>query len=321
MKKRKVKKLRLKKQFKILIGVIIVLTIAIVVGINKYKEYLYQQTYEYKLLQVEYSKEEVDLILKNLDNDYIEKLITSVYDKNICLFIKEKYFIKNNLDKYLAYLKKNKNEDISNIVSIINTKRDNDYYTNTKETDLSKDILMLVNKYNYLEREYVPENLVDVSSKYAFKGNKIRQDVLQAFINMADKANEEDIVIVMNSSYRDYGIQENLWQARKISSGVAKADQYAARAGYSEHQSGLAIDIAQYNSKEDDFENTPAFTWLKEHAHEYGFILRYPKDKENITGYSYEAWHYRYVGEEVAKKIYEENITFDEYYAYYIENN
>ena len=175
--------------------------------------------------------------------------------------------------------------------------------------------------YNYLNEEYVPENLVRVSSSYAYSGNSVRSDVLEAFIEMAKAAREEDIVLIINSSYRSYKDQDDIWKYRKNSFGIEKADQYAARAGHSEHQSGLAIDIAQYNSKEQDFEKTPAFTWLQDNAHKYGFILRFKKDAEDITGYAYESWHYRYLGKDVATKVHDENITYDEYYAYYIENN
>ena len=98
-----------------------------------------------------------------------------------------------------------------------------------------------------------------------------------------------------------------------------EADLKAARPGYSEHQTGLALDITTRLAEDEEFVNTEEFSWLKENAHKYGFILRYPEGKENITGYSYEPWHYRYVGIDVATKIYNENITFDEYYAYYIE--
>ena len=94
----------------------------------------------------------------------------------------------------------------------------------------------------------------------------------------------------------------------------------AALPGYSEHQTGLAFDVMTSTSTTETFENTKEYEWLKNNAYKYGFILRYPKDKEDITGYAYESWHYRYVGKEIAKKIKEENITYDEYYAYYIEN-
>ena len=91
------------------------------------------------------------------------------------------------------------------------------------------------------------------------------------------------------------------------------------RAGYSEHQTGLALDIVTYGASMDTFENTDEFKWLSDNAYKYGFILRYPKGKEKLTGYSYESWHYRYVGKDVAKKIHDLDITYDEYYAYYIE--
>ena len=142
-------------------------------------------------------------------------------------------------------------------------------------------------------------------------------DLKQIVLNDAKK---EGHTIVINSSYRDYESQEDIWETRKSLYGTKKADEYAARPGYSEHQTGYAVDVADFNDVNDKFGNTKSYIWMKENAHKYGFILRYPKDKEDITGYSYEPWHYRYVGKEIASKIYNENITFDEYYAYYIDN-
>ena len=314
------KKLRLRNEIKIGLFIIIVLIIIGIYGIDKYKEYKYHQTYEYKLLEHNYSKEEVALILDKLDDEYINKLLESVYNENIYKFLNEKYFIKNNLDRYVEYFKKNNKTDISKVIALVNTNRDYNLYENIKDTDTSKDILMLVNKYYSLKEDYVPDNIVKVSSSYAYAGNSVREDVLDAFKDMAAAAKDEDIVLVINSSYRSYKDQDEIWNYRKNNFGTEKADQYAARAGHSEHQTGLAIDIAQYNSKEQDFENTPAFTWLENNAHKYGFILRFKKNAEDITGYSYESWHYRYVGVETATKVHDEDITYDEYYAYYIEN-
>ena len=309
------KRLKLRKEIKIALVVIVILIILGIYGVDKYNEYKYHQTNEYKLLEHNYSKEEVSLILEKLDDEYINKLLESVYNENIYKFLSK------NMDRYLEYYKKNSKTSISKVVALVNTNRDYDLYENTRETDVSKDILMLVNKYYYLNEDYVPENIVKVSNSYAYAGNSIRQDVLDAFVSMSNAAKEEDIVMVINSSYRSYKDQDEIWTYRKNNYGTEKADQYAARAGHSEHQSGLAIDIAQFNSKEQDFEKTPAFTWLENNAHKYGFILRFKKDAEDITGYKYESWHYRYVGVEAATKIHDENITYDEYYAYYIENN
>ena len=319
---KKRKRLKVKKSVKILFVFIVIICVAAHQGIKKYNEYLYTLTNEYKLLQKEYPMDEVKLILDNLDEDYIDLLLDedAAYYRNIAMFLKEKYYLRKNLDRYLAYQKKNKKLEPSKIVSLVNVNRDSNYYDNITPTKVDKDILMLVNKYNYLESDYVPD-IVNVSSSYAYAGNKTRQDVLEAFIDMASAAKDEDITLIINSSYRSYDDQMKVWTSRKNMNGEQKADQYAARAGFSEHQSGLALDMAQFNSSEDDFENAPGFTWLSNHAHEYGFILRYPKDCEEITGYSYESWHYRYVGVDVATKVYNENITYDEYYAYYLDKD
>ena len=97
-------------------------------------------------------------------------------------------------------------------------------------------------------------------------------------------------------------------------------DTYSARAGHSEHQTGLAIDVSSNNPDILSFEMSTSFKWMKEHAHEYGFILRYPKGKEDITGYMYEPWHYRYVGKEIATLLYQTGMTFDEYVAINLMN-
>jgi len=314
------KKRRIKKKAKIMFAVVIILIVGLIIGIKQYKTYLYHHTYEYKLLQKNYNADEVRVIQNKLNDEGINKLLDSDYIPKLVDFLQEKYFIYNNLDRYLSYYQKNPTKDLSEIVTLINVNRDSNYYENTTPTDTSKDTLMLVNKYNYLSQDYTPENLVNVSSSYAYDGNIARQDVLDAFKEMYNDALKDGITLILNSSYRSYSEQDETWLTRKKAYGTEKADQYAARAGYSEHQTGLALDINQFNTTEKDFENTPAFTWLSNNAYKYGFILRYPEGKENITGYSYESWHYRYVGKDVAKKITDEGITFDEYYAYYIAN-
>ena len=114
---------------------------------------------------------------------------------------------------------------------------------------------------------------------------------------------KEGHTIVINSSYRDYNSQKEIWESRKDLYGTRKADEYAARPGYSEHQTGYAIDVSDYYDVNDEFGKTDSFLWMKENCYKYGFILRYPEDKEDITGYSYEPWHYRYVGKDAALKI------------------
>lgn len=317
------KKLRLKKKAKQMLIkfaiVLVIIIIVIVFGVSKYKEYKYHQTYEYKLLTKEYSKDEVNNILSILDEEYINKLLEKDYDKNINKFITQKYFIKNNLDRYLEYIDKHIDIEPSKVVALVNTNRDRDYYSDVINSDVSKDILMLVNKYYRLNEDYVP-NVVNISSTYAYSGNYAREDVLSAFISMRnDCLDATGKKLIVNSSYRSYSDQDEVWSERKNRKGIEQADSYAARPGHSEHQSGLALDIVEYNNP-NDFEETESFKWMQENAHKYGFILRYPSDAEDITGYSYESWHYRFVGVDVATKVHNESITYDEYYAYYIEN-
>ena len=179
---------------------------------------------------------------------------------------------------------------------------------------------MLVNKFYHLKEDYVPENIVDASKTYAYDENSATEETISAFKKMYVKAKSEGLNLIITSSYRTYKDQDRIWNSYAIRESEEWADAYAARPGYSEHQTGLALDIVTYKSTMDNFDETPEAKWLADNAYKYGFILRYPKDKENLTGYDYEPWHYRYVGVENAKKIYKEGITFEEYYAYYVEN-
>lgn len=144
----------------------------------------------------------------------------------------------------------------------------------------------------------------------------MRREAAEAFRKMADAARAEGLTLMNISGYRSYSLQDWLYKTYAAQDGYALADTYSSRPGYSEHQAGLATDI---NSVEVSFANTAEFRWLQEHAADYGFIMRYPDGLEYITGFSYEPWHYRYVGVESAQQIVREGLTFDEYYAYYVE--
>ena len=136
-----------------------------------------------------------------------------------------------------------------------------------------------------------------------------------AFVSMARDARRDDKPIIAMSSYRSYDYQVNLFEKYKETDGVDDADTYSARAGFSEHQTGLCVDIYDGELDYTNFEESDSFKWMEDNAYKYGFILRFPKGKENITGYIYESWHYRYVGKKIAKYIHEHDITFEEYYA------
>lgn len=314
------KKLKLKKKFKKRLIIFLFIIIISIIGIKSYKTYKYHQTYEYKLLEKNYTKEETDLLLEKLDKTRIEKLLTTEKNEKLINILNEKYFLIKNLDKYIAYSDKNPEISLTEVIALVNVHRDQDYYENMEVTDTSKGNTMLVNKYNALSKDYEVEDLKTISKTYSYGDNKkLNKEAYDAFINLAEDAKKEGYTILIVSSYRTYQDQEDVWKDYKASFGTKKADAYAARAGSSEHETGLAIDVADYNDKNDKFEATESFKWMQTNAHKYGYILRYPKGKENITGYSYEAWHYRYVGIDTATKVYNEGITYDEYYEYYLK--
>lgn len=314
------KKLKLKKKFKKRLIIFLLIIILSIVGIKSYKTYKYHQTYEYKLLEKNYTKEETALLLEKLDKTKIEELLTTEKNEKLINILNEKYFLIKNLDKYLAYSDKNPEISLTEVIALVNVHRDEDYYENMAVTDTSKGNTMLVNKYNALSKDYEVENLTNISKTYSYGENKkLNKEAYDAFISLAEDAKKEGYTILIVSSYRTYQEQEDVWKDYKASFGTRKADAYAARAGSSEHETGLAIDVADYYDKNDKFEDTESFQWMQTNAHKYGYILRYPKGKENITGYSYEAWHYRYVGVETATKVYNESITYDEYYEYYLK--
>lgn len=127
----------------------------------------------------------------------------------------------------------------------------------------------------------------------------------------------EDLAFVLLSGYRTYSYQEGLFNKYVEENGEEEANKYSARAGYSEHQTGLAFDFNWIN---DEFSRTKEYLWLVDNAHNYGFILRYPEGKEEITGYQYEPWHWRYVGKELATNIYESGKTLEEYFNIVVES-
>lgn len=313
-------KLKLKKKFKKRLIIFVFILIASIIGIKSYKTYKYHQTYEYKLLEKNYTKEETNLLLEKLDKTKIEELLTTEKNEKLINILKQKYFLIKNLDKYLEYSDKNSDLDLQEVVALVNVHRDKDYYDDMEETNTSLGNIMLVNKYNALSKDYEVENLTNISKTYSYGDNKkLNKEAYEAFIDLAEDAKKEGYTILIVSSYRSYKDQEDVWKDYKASFGTRKADAYAARAGSSEHETGLAIDVADYYDENDKFEDTDSFKWMQANAHKYGYILRYPKGKENITGYSYEAWHYRYVGIETATKVYNEGITYDEYYEYYLK--
>ena len=211
----------------------------------------------------------------------------------------------NNKDNY--------DLDYIDIVTYVNIGLNYNYYTNYNNIDKSIDsIYTLVNKYNKLDNNYVPNDLEEVSRMYSTENQFLKKEVKNAFEKMAESARRNNIYIYAASSYRSYYYQENLYNTYILKDGFIKANSYSAKAGFSEHQTGCATDIVNKEYKllsNSDIE----YKWLIDNSYLYGFILRYPGNKEIITGYMYEPWHFRYVGINIAKYIHDNDITYDEY--------
>ena len=194
-----------------------------------------------------------------------------------------------------------------------------------KKAQLQKDeengLFLLVNKEpeNHLDSAYKAGDLEPIRY-YAADRNKytrfMRAEAADAFHRLVEAAAEEEIDIVMTTAYRSYEFQQILWDNYVAQKGEAEANKTSARPGESEHQTGLAVDLStseiDYRNSS-DFADTAAGRWVAENAHRFGFILRFPEGKSDITGYSYEPWHIRYVGLTVAEDIYEEDLTLEEY--------
>lgn len=285
------------KNFLVFIIIIILIITSIIYGINKSKN------------NNTNSKEQNKIENKDKVNDTKELTELEKAKKDLAYY-KDEYE-----DAYKEYREKNKDLSIEKVITNVNIGLNYDYYTHTKATKDLNTNTILVNKYNYLTEDYVPENLQTVNKKYSSKTLQLVDYAKEAFEELSEAASKENYTVLAMSSYRSYQYQYNLYNRYVSTDGVEAADTYSARPGYSEHQTGLAVDV--YNGKEDftNFEKTKEYNWMQDNAYKFGFILRFPKDKVLETGYQYESWHYRYVGKEIAKYIHDNNLCFEEYYA------
>lgn len=231
------------------------------------------------------------------------------------------------LPRYLLVMRK-QSKNAAEAMAMVNENKDyipasslnysSFYIENPTEIENPSSITAMVNKENYLPSNYEPTDLVYLPGGYFGNNHPMRSVAADAFVKMADAVRNAGFgSIIAQSNYRDYNHQARLYQSYKSQDGQAKADQYSARPGFSEHQTGLVTDISAKGGSMDYFANYKGYSWVMEHAHEYGFIQRYPEGKDYITGYEFESWHFRYVGVEVATIIHNHKWTLEEYKLVY----
>ena len=275
----------------------------------------YNYTNECRIYKLGYPMEDARALATVLSDAQADSLVArGEHDTLAIPVINARYFIADNFDRYLAYHKADTTiSSINVIIALVNIGADQDRKTSAVPCDTTKGKLILVNGRHYLDENYKPDSLATFSKTYCYEEQKAQRVVVDAFMTMQKACKEQtDAQLMVNSAYRSYHDQKGTYKRSKKG--------YAATPGHSEPQTGFAIDVtSREHPMRWPFDKSKEGIWMREHCHEYGFILRYPEKQSHIFGFAYEPWHLRYVGMEVAKRIHDEDITFDEYYAYYIQ--
>ena len=281
------------------------------------------------LATIGYNASDINAIFANINPSNINIIINNTYDTYLGEYIKLDYFNEEKLDRYIKFSNNQEKLNYSiffdnnttfnalDIVTLVNANLDKEYYSNdlilTDEESNKTDAI--VNKYYQLEEDFEPNNLTPIDSKYARNDSQLLQkEATEAFNQMCSDAKLENISLYSGSAYRSYEYQNTIYNDYIKKDGLTAAETYSARPGYSEHQLGLAVDIMNGNWSYVSKDNIE-YSWLQANSYKYGFILRYPENKEYITGYMFEPWHYRYLGKELATKVYNSGLTYDEYVA------
>ncbi len=272
------------------------------------------------LIDYGFTSAQASLISSKTSQANINLIINEKYNKDLVYnLINEKYYLDNYFQRYYTYAQQN-NKDSKNVIKDVNSQIDQTFYEDITPSDTSKGILMIVNKHYYVDSDFNGLDLVDLPVEYERYGRstQVNRETLEHYQEMLADAKAVGLSdFLIYSAYRSYDTQTRLYNNYVSQDGQEEADTYSARPGYSEHQTGLALDLrVRYT---DYFETTDEFSWLKQNAHKYGFILRYNLGEEYITGYQYEPWHFRYCGVDCATYIYENNLDFEEYYEYVVK--
>ncbi len=272
-----------------------------------------------RLIKIGYSDYEISMIVSHGDDQAVSDFTKRKKIRYLEEFYSISYAKLENYDRYIQYMD-NSREDEETTVLHVNLDLDKEDYEDSVEVK-NFSIDMFVNKHHGLSKKFKVDDLVTINKKYTVTNDKVQanNEAYQAFIKMQKDAEKEDMHILVNSCYRSYEDQEQTWATYQKLYGDNYVLRYVAKPGYSEHQTGLGFDLASTTSN--IFAESKESKWLFDNSYKYGFIYRYPKGLESITGYNYESWHYRYVGKEIAKYIEDHNITFDEYYIKFLDKS
>ena len=270
-----------------------------------------------KLLNIGYSNSDINIILSHGTNESVTAFTEHERVHYLEEYFEYDYAKIENYDRYVNYTDQFGTDEQDTIIYVNLNLDQEDYVDPTIIDKFSID--MLINRHRKLIDDFVPNDLVTIDSKYASSNDcQSSRIAYNAFIEMYNKAESEGYQLVINSAYRSYQDQLDIIDTYRNAYGNSYVEKYVAREGFSEHQTGLAFDIGSRNSN--IFANSKEYEWMLNNAHLFGFVLRYDKRYEDITQFRNEPWHFRYVGKEIAKYLYEHNnMSLEEYFVLFLD--
>lgn len=302
-------------------------TIEIMLEQNEFKEKYLEDYYKIEyindnsfpkntnnLLDKNYTPAEINYINNNLKEDI--NILLNMKHIDILKFKDITNFDIKKLERYLDYSKENTKYDMKTVVTYVNIGLDLEGYSEYKsytKSEAENDLTIIVNKYHKLPEDFEPSDLVNLENT----NYKLREEAASAFKKLTEAGIKDNVIFYPFSAYRSYNTQNGLYTNYKNRDGEKEADTYSARPGFSEHQLGLAVDVRSSNLTSNL--TTEDYKWMLDNSYKYGFIIRYPKGKQHITQFIEEPWHIRYLGVELATKVHDSGLTYDEYYDLYIE--
>ncbi len=270
-----------------------------------------------KLIKIGYNNSDINIILSHGTDESVTEFTKRDKVNYLEEFFSLDYAKLENYDRYEAYSDETGEDEIDTVIEVNLNLDKEDYTDSVLVSEFSTD--MLVNKHRHLSEDFKPNDLVEASLDYASESDiYLSRLAYNAFKEMSDAASREGYGIVINSAYRSYQDQQDISDLYLRAYGQEYVDKYIAKPGYSEHQTGLAMDVGSRSVN--IFANSKEYGWMLENAYKYGFILRYSKRDENLTGFRFEAWHYRYVGKEIAKYCHDHNdMSLEEYFVIFLD--
>ena len=248
-----------------------------------------------------------------LTEQYVADPFTKQYAAELSGYTSLAYYKGENAARYIAFKMRFTDCSWETIITDVNIGLDTAYFTNVAEIRNPGSVDVLVNKYNALPKDFVPDDLEKINAAYCFKTEMLTHDARVAFETMCADARALGYALYATSSYRSYDRQRELYNSYGI------PDVTTARPGHSEHQTGLAVDVIHDAvASNSGLTNSAVYEWYAENACNYGFVIRYAEGWQFLTGVAFEPWHLRYLGVELATAVKTSYLSYDEYYTRYI---